>query len=326
MTPFARIAAGTVLGATALGIAAPVHAQAYPTKPVRVVIGFAPGGPADIAGRIVAPKLSEALGQTVIIENRGGAGGTIGLDAVAKAAPDGYTLALGASGNMIVAPNVYTKIPYNVQKDFVPISTLSVSAYVLAINPSVPASNVAEFAKLARSSKVSLTYGSSGSGSFSHVGGELLAQALGIALTHVAYKGTGPALTGVVAGEIDMMIADLTPTLPHARNKRLRLLATAGAKRAAGAPDLPTLVEAGVRMQPIDGRYGILAPAGTPREIVTRLHAAIVAVLKQPDVVQRFQQLGSEVVGDTPEQFAETLRSQSENLAPVVRKAGIRVD
>lgn len=325
MTAFARLTAGIAAGSALIaGFGTTAHAQNYPTKPVRIVIGFAPGGPADIAGRIIAPKLSEALGQTFIIDNRGGAGGTIGLDLVAKAPPDGYTLALGSSGNLIVAPNIRTKIPYNVQKDFVAISTLSVSAYVLAVNPSVPARSMGEFAKLAKTTKNTLTYGSSGGGSSSHVGGELLAQALGVPLTHVAYKGTGPALTAVVAGEIDMMIADLTPALPHAKNNRLRLLAVAGAKRSSAAPDLPTMLEAGVKMQPIDGRYGILAPAGTPREIVNRLHAAIVAALKQPDVAQRFQQLGSEVVGDTPEQFAETIKTQSENLAPVVKKAGIK--
>jgi len=300
------------------------HAQTYPTKPVRIVIGFAPGGPADLAGRIIAPKLSEALGQTFIIDNRGGAGGTIGLDVVAKSAPDGYTLALASSGNLVVAPNIYPKIPYNVQKDLAPVATLSVSAFVLAVNPSVPARNIAEFARLAKTTKNSLTFGSSGGGSSSHVGGELLAQALGVPLTHVAYKGTGPALTGVVSGEIDMMVADLTPALPHAQNNRLRLLATVGAKRAAAAPNLPTMLEAGVKMQPIDGRYGILAPAGTPREIINRLHGAIVSVLKQPDVAQRFQQMGAEVVGDTPEQFGETIKTQSENLAPVVKKAGIK--
>jgi len=318
-----RIAFGAAL---ALASTLAVHAQNYPTKPVRVVIGFAPGGPADIAGRAVVPKLGELLGQSFVIDNRGGAGGTIGLDLVAKAPPDGYTLALASSGNMIVAPLVRTNIPYNMHKDFAPIATLAVTSYVLAVNPTVPAKNAAELGRLAKSTKSKLTFGSSGAGSSSHVGGELLAQALGIPLVHVPYKGTGPALTAVVAGEIDMMVADLTPALPLAKSGRLRLLATVGAKRSAVAPDLPTMAESGVKMAPIDGRYGILAPAGTPKAIVDRLHGAILTALKAPDVRQRFQQLGFEIVGDSPEQFAETIKTQSDMLAPVVRKAGISSD
>ena len=251
------------------------HAQAtasYPTKPIRVFIGFAPGGPADIAGRVVGPKLSETLGQAVVIENRGGAGGTIGMELVAKAAPDGYTLGLGSSGNLVVAPHLYPKAGYNVQKDIMTVSQLATTAYAIAVNPSVPAKSVSELVKLALSKKNLLSYGSSGSGASSHVAAELFSVATGATMVHVPYKGTGPALTAVVAGEIDLMFADLIPALPHANNGRLRLLATIGSKRAAAAPKLPTIAEAGVKMQPMEGRYGIVAPPGTPREIIARLH------------------------------------------------------
>ena len=312
------------LGASAGALAQP--ASGYPVKPVRVVIGFAPGGPADIAGRVVGPRLSETLGQTFLIENRGGAGGTIGMDIVAKAAPDGYTLGLGSSGNLVMAPQLYPKNPYNVQKDLAAISTLAVSAYVIAVNPTVPARSVAEFVKLARSKKNLLNYGTSGNGSTSHIAAELLAGAIGAALVHVPYKGTGPSLAAVVAGEIDMMVADLIPALPHAKAGRLRLLGTVGSKRTSAAPDLPTMAEAGVKMPPIDGRYGIVGPAGMPREIVNRLNAAIVAVLKTPEVQQRFSQLGFDPVGDTPDQFAATLKREGEIAADVIRKAGIRPD
>jgi tripartite-type tricarboxylate transporter receptor subunit TctC len=301
-------------------------AATYPVKPIRVVIGFAPGGPADIVGRLVGPKLTEVLGQAVVIETRGGAGGTIGMEVVAKAPPDGYTLGLGSSGNLIVAPHLYPKIGYNVLKDLAPISTLAVTAYVIAINPSVPAKSVAELVKLAKSKKNLLSYGTSGNGSSSHVAAELFRGAIGAELVHVPYKGTGPALTAVVGGEIDMMFADLIPALPHAQNGRLRLLATLGGKRASAAPNLPTMAEAGVQMQAIDGRYGIVAPAGTPHDIISRLHSAIVNVLKSPDVQQRFNQIGFEVVGDTPEQFAATLKTGGEAIGAVIRKAGIKPD
>jgi tripartite-type tricarboxylate transporter receptor subunit TctC len=298
----------------------------YPAKPVRVVIGFAPGGPADIVGRLVGPKLTEVLGQSFAIENRGGAGGTIGMDVVAKAPPDGYTLGLGSSGNLIVAPHLYPKIGYNVQKDLAPISTLAVTAYAVAVNPSVPAKSVAELVKLAKSRKNLLSFGSSGNGSSSHVAAELFRGAIGAEMVHVPYKGTGPALTAVVSGEIDMMFADLIPALPQAQNGRLRLLATLGSKRSPAAPELPAIAEAGVKMQPMVGRYGIVAPAGTPRDIIVKLHNAIVSVLKSPDTQQRFDQIGFEVVGDMPEHFAATLKTEGEVIGAVIRKAGIKAD
>ena len=298
----------------------------YPVKAIRVFIGFAPGGPADIAGRVVAPKLSEALGQAVVIENRGGAGGTIGMELVAKAVPDGYTLGLGSSGNLVVAPHLYPKIGYNVQKDLATVSQLAVTAYTIAVNPSVPANSVKELIKIALSKKDLLSYGSSGSGASSHVAAELFSAATGASMVHVPYKGTGPALTAVVAGEIDLMFADLIPALPHANNNRLRLLAVLGAKRPAAAPNLPTIAEAGVKMHPMDGRYGIVAPPGTPREIIARLHTAIITVLKSPEVQQRFAQIGFDIVGDTPEQFAAVLKLEGDIIGPVIRKAGIKPD
>jgi tripartite-type tricarboxylate transporter receptor subunit TctC len=298
----------------------------YPARPIRVFIGFAPGGPADIAGRVIGPKLSEALGQAVVIENRGGAGGTIGMELVAKAAPDGYTLGLGSSGNLVVAPHLYPKAGYNVQRDLATVSQIAITAYAIAVNPSVPVKNVRELVKLAISKKDLLSYGSSGSGASSHVAAELFSVATGAQMVHVPYKGTGPALTAVVAGEIDLMFADLIPALPHANNGRLRLLATLSGKRSLAAPNLPTVAEAGVKMQSMEGRYGIVAPTGTPREIITRLHTAIVSALKAPEIQQRFVQIGFEVVGDTPEQFAATLKSEGDAIGAVIRKAGIKPD
>jgi len=300
--------------------------RSYPVKVIRMVIGFAPGGPADIAGRAVAPKLAELLGQQVVIDNRGGAGGVIGMDIVAKAPPDGYVIALGAAGNMIMGPQLNPKIPYDVQRDLVAVSQVATSPFVIAVNPSVPARNTGELIRLINSGKHPLTYGTSGNGSVSHIATELLRRALQAELVHVPYKGTGPALTAVVSGEIDMMVADMTPARPLAESGRLRLLATIGAKRSTVMPQLPAVAEAGVKMQPIGGRYGILAPAGTPREIVARLNQAVVAALKSPDVQQRFAKIGFEAVGDTPEQFAAVLKTEGEVIGDVIRKAGIRPD
>jgi tripartite-type tricarboxylate transporter receptor subunit TctC len=309
-----------------LGAAGSALAQTYPTKPIRVVIGFAPGGPADIVGRLVAPRMSESLGQQVVIDNRGGAGGTIGAEVVAKAPPDGYTLGLGSSGNLIMAPHLYAKIPYSVAKDFIPVSCLAQTAYVIAVNPTVPAKNVGELVKLAKSKKNALAYGTSGNGSTSHIAAELFRGAIGAEFVHVPYKGTGPSMAAVVAGEIDMMFGDLSPAMPHAKNGRMRLLASLGSKRSASAPDLPTVSEAGVKMPPVVGRYAIFAPAGTPRDVVTKLHGAAAAVLKAPDMQQRFEQAGIEIVGDTPEQCASTLKTEGEVYGDVIRKAGIKPD
>ena len=302
------------------------HAQAYPNKPIRVVIGFAPGGPADIVGRIVAPKMGEALGQPLVIETRGGAGGTIGMEMIAKAPPDGYTIGLGSSGNLVVAPNLYPRIGYSVARDLAPVGTLGVTSYAIAVNPSVPAKTVSELVKIAKSKRAALSYGTSGNGSSSHVAAELFRTAIGAEFVHVPYKGTGPAVTAAISGEIDMMFADLSPLLPHAQSNRLRLLATLGTKRAPAAPNLPTVSEAGLKIQPMIGRYAIVAPAGTPRDVVARLHGAIVAALKAPEVQQRFEQSGFEPTNDTPDQLAATLKRESEVIAEVIRKAGIKPD
>jgi tripartite-type tricarboxylate transporter receptor subunit TctC len=313
--------------ALALGAAGSTLAQtagSYPTKPIRVVIGFAPGGPADIVGRLVAPKMSENLGQQLVIENRGGAGGTIGAEIVAKAAPDGYTLGLGSSGNLIMAPHLYSKIGYSVAKDFTPISCLAQTAYVIALNPTVPVKTVGELVKLAKSKKDALSYGTSGNGSTSHIAAELFRNAIGADFVHVPYKGTGPAMAAVVAGEIDMMLGDLSPAMPHAKNGRLRLLASLGSKRSAAAPDLPTIAEAGVKMPPVVGRYALFAPTGTPRDVIARLHSAVMTVLKAPDTQPRFEQAGIEIVGDAPEQCAATLRTEGDIYGGVIRKAAIK--
>jgi tripartite-type tricarboxylate transporter receptor subunit TctC len=317
------VVASGVLGAT-LACAQP--AQPYPVKPVRIIVPFAPGGPVDIIGRLLAPRLAEQLGQPVVVDNRGGAGGTLGMDACAKAPPDGYTMAIGSQSSLVFAPFLYASLAYDPVRDLAPVAGVAVTPYVLAVNARVPAQNVGELVRLARSKKDLMSYGSSGSGAISHISAELFSIATGASIVHVPYKGTAPALAAMVGGEIDMMFADLIPVQPHAQSGRLRLLAAAGAKRTLAAPQLPTIAESGIKMQPVEGLYGMVVPAGTPREIIVRVNTAILTALKAPEVRQRFEQLGYEIVGDSPEQYGATLKREVGVFGPVIRRAGIKPD
>jgi tripartite-type tricarboxylate transporter receptor subunit TctC len=320
--------AGTALGAMLLsGAPGMAHAQsagAYPIKPIRMIVSFAPGGPADIVARTISPRLGELLGQQILLENRGGAGGTIGSEIVARAAPDGYTLTYMSQSSVVFAPYLYKKLAYDSIKDFTPVSSIVTTPYVVAINPRVPAKTLADLQRLGKGKKSFLTYGSSGPGATSHIGGELLAAATGLSLLHVPYKGTGPALAGVVAGEIDMMVADLGPVISMARDGRLRMLAGFGAKRVAAVPEVPTVIESGFKIVPLEGRFGLMGPANLPRDIVTRLHGAVVTTLKAPEIRARFDSLGYEIIGDTPEQYAAIVRRELEEFGKLIRKAGIQ--
>ena len=333
-SPFCRMPSGSTLALAVAGLAAvcvPLASQAqstgtWPVRPIRMMLGFAPGGPADIVGRTIAPRLTELLGQQVIIENRGGAGGTVATEVVARSTPDGYTITLASQSSYVFAPWLYPKLGYDPVKDFAPVSTVVNTPYVVAINPRVPAKTVADLVRLGKGKKAFLTFGSSGPGATSHIGGELLAQATGMPLLHVPYKGTGPSLAALVAGEIDIMIADLGPVLNMVKDGRLRVLAGFGARRTSAMPNLPTMAEAGFKMHPLDGRFGVIAPAGTPREIINRLHAAVVQTIKVPEIRQRFELLGYEVVGDTPEQYAQSIRVELEIFGKLIRGAGIKPD
>lgn len=327
MKRLSRMFAIAMTTALLSGVSPIVSAQStYPAKPIRLIVGYAPGGATDLVARVVATPISEVLGRPVVVENRGGAGGTIGLDLVAKAPPDGYTLGFGTTGNMVLAPYLYAKMPYNVETDLLPISLLASSTYVVALNPSVPVKTMREFIKLSKTNKNRLTYGTSGTGSTSHIAAELFSRAIGVELVHVPYKGTGPALAAVVSGEIDLMVADLSPALPLAKSGRLRLIAMTGATRSTAAPELPTMAEAGLRMSIVEGRQGLVAPAGTPAAIIGRLHSAAVTVLKRNDVRSRISEVGSEAVGNTPDQFAADMKKDREVFGKVIREAGIRAD
>ena len=315
-----------VAAALASILSSSVAAQQYPSKPIRMIVPFAPGGPNDVIGRIVGQKLTEALGQVVVIENRGGAGGTIGVDAGAKSPPDGYTLIMGGSSNLAVAPSLYAKLPYDPQHDLVPISNVAFVPYVVTVNPKVPAKTMKELIAIAKSKPGAIDYGSSGTGSMSSLAAELINAAGGVKLVHVPYKGTAPAVAAMVTGEIDMMVADLAAVAGHAKAGKLRLLATAGSRRTKAAPELPTVAEAGLKGYAVDAWFGVVAPGRTPPDIVARLSGAVAAAVKSADVRGRFEQIGYDPIGDTTAEFAATIKSDIAKFAKVIKAAGIKVE
>ncbi len=298
----------------------------YPSKPIRLIVPFAPGGPNDLLGRIVGQKLAEQWGQSVVVENRGGAGGTVGLDAAAKSHGDGYTLAMGGSSNMAVAPSLYKKLPYDSVKDFSPVINIAHVPYAVGVNPTVPAKSVKELMAIAKRKAGYLSYASSGTGSMSSLSAELFKSMAGAEILHIPYKGTAPALTEVVSGQVDLMFADLALIQPLARAGKLKLIAVTGSRRAPAARDVPTISESGLRGYEIEPWFGVVAPAGVPRDIVSRLNAAIVAGLKSSDVIQRLDALGYEPIGGTSEQFAATIRADIAKYAKIIKSAGIKAD
>ena len=301
-------------------------AQAYPAKPIRLIVPFAPGGPNDVIGRIVGQKLTEAWGQTVVVENRGGAGGTIGVEAGAKSATDGYTIIMGGSSNLTVAPSLYAKLPYDPLHDLAPVSNVAFVPYVVTVNPRVPARSMKELVAIAKARPSFLNYGSSGTGSMSSLAAELINSAGGARIVHVPYKGTAPAVAAMVTGEIDMMVADLSAVAGHAKAGKLRLIATAGTRRTRAAPELPTVAESGLKGYAVDAWFGVVAPGKTPGEIVAKLSAGVAGAVKSPDVRQRFEQLGYDPIGDTSSEFAATIKSDIEKFARIIKAAGIRAE
>jgi len=299
-------------------------AQAFPTRPIRVVVPFAAGGGSDVMGRLVAQKLTEGFMLQSIVDNRGGAGGRVGTEFVARAQPDGYTLLLTGSGSMIIAPALYERLPYDVQKDFQPVTTVAASAYLLVTHPAVPARTMRQLIALARAKPGVLNYASSGLGAPGHLAAELFQYLAQVKVTHVAFKGTAPALVSVVAGETDLMFSNLLPAGPVVRSGRLRALAVTSAQRAGQFPDVPTAAESGLAGFEMVTHYGVLAPAGTPREIVVRLNAVIVQGLRSGDTRERLAADGSELATSTPEEFAQLIRRETEKWARLIKSAGIR--
>jgi tripartite-type tricarboxylate transporter receptor subunit TctC len=307
-------------------IVAPSVAQQYPSKPIRMIVPFAPGGPNDVIGRIVGQKLAEAWGHTVVIENRGGAGGTIGVDAGAKSPADGYTLIMGGSSNLAVAPSLYARLPYDPLHDIAPVSNVAFVPYVVTVNPRVPARTMKELVAIAKSKRTSLNYGSSGTGSMSSLAAELISSAGGVKIVHVPYKGTAPAVTAMVTGEIDMMVADLAAVAGHAKAGKLKLIATAGSKRTRAAPELPTVAESGLKGYAVDAWFGVVVPGKTPADIVAKLSGGVMSAVKSADVRSRFEQLGYDPIGDTSAEFGATIKADIEKFAKIIKAAGIKAE
>ena len=308
-----------LLGATALA-----HAQAnYPTRAVRVIVPSAPGGGTDISARILAPQLTAVLGQQVIVENRAGAGTMIGGEAVARATPDGYTLLMGIS-TLAINPAMYKKVPYDALKDFAPVSQAVALSNVLVVHPSLPVRNLKEFIALVKARPGQVNFASAGVGTSPHLSMELFLVLAKLNMLHVPYKGSGPGVTDLVAGHVPAMMPNMLSAQPHIKSGRLRALGVTGTKRAPGADDIPTIAEAGVPGYQAVQWYGLLAPAATARDIVTKLHAGVVRALQNPEVRQRLLNDGAEPVGSSPEEFATYLRAETVKWAKVVQAAGIK--
>jgi tripartite-type tricarboxylate transporter receptor subunit TctC len=312
-----------LLCAALAAVFSPAQAQQYPTKPVRIVVPAAPGGGTDITARIIAPKLSEQLGQQVVVENRAGAGTMIGSEAVARAAPDGYTLLMGIS-TLAINPAMFKKVPYDALKDFAPISQVVSLPNVLVTHPSLPTKTVKELVAFARARPGQLNYASAGVGTNPHLSMELFLAMTGLKMIHVPYKGAGPGLVDTVAGHVSVMTPSIISGLPHVRGGRLRALGVTSAKRAGGVPDIPTIAEAGVPGYDAVQWFGVLAPTATPRTIVVRLHGEIVRVLQAADVRGRLSADGADPVGSSPEEFAAFMRAETAKWAKVVKDAGIQ--
>ena len=317
------LAIRVVLALLAIAVSTGVFGQVYPSKPIRLIVPFPPGGGTDITARAVAQKLTETWGQTVVTDNRPGANGTIGVDMAAKSAPDGYTLTMISSSHAVNV-GLYTKLPYDLVKDLAPITQLTRQPYALVINPSVPARSVKELVALARAKSGALNYGSSGTGGLSHLAGALLGSLTGTELVHVPYKGGAPAMTDVIAGQIHMLFGTLLLTGPHAKAGRLRALAVTTAQRWPGAPELPTMQEAGVPGFEITQWYGLLAPAKTPQPVVDKLNKEIARILHQPDVKEKLATDGAEAVGNTSEQWGTHIRAEVVKYGKLVKQMGLK--
>jgi tripartite-type tricarboxylate transporter receptor subunit TctC len=310
--------------ASALACALPVVAQTYPTKPVRLIIPFPPGGSNDIVGRLVAQQLTERLGKQVVVDNRGGAGGVLGSEIAANSPPDGYTLLI-ISVAYAFNPSLY-KLSYDPAKAFAPVSMLGSGPNALTIYPKLPANSVKELIALAKAKPGALNYASAGVGSFQHLGSALFTMMAGINVVHVPFKGGGPAMSDVIAGNTQMCLGSLIQVIPHVNSGRLKLLAIGSAKRTAAFPDVPTIAEAGVPGYDASNWWGILAPAGTPASIVTRLHSEIAAILKSPDIHKRFESQGAEAISMAPAEFGKFIKTETAKWSKVVKEAHIKAE
>jgi len=311
-----------VLGLAAAGGAL---AETWPSKPVTLVVPFPPGGTTDVLARALGDKLGASIGQPVIVENKPGAGATLGADYVAKGKADGHTLLIGAVHHTI-ASSVYKKLPYDFQKDFAPVTTVALVPNVLVVNAATPAKNVAELVALAKSQPGKLTYGSNGNGTAQHLIGTQFENNTGTELIHVPYKGSGPLTTDLIGGQITMSFDTVTPVLQHIKSGKLRALAVTTGKRASVLPDVPTLAEAGLKGFDIGTWFGVLAPAATPKDVVAKLNAEMVKVIRSDDFRARMAEIGAEPIGNTQEQMAKQIKDETEKFAKLVKQANVVIE
>lgn len=305
-------------------ITTPAGAQAYPSKPIRMISPSGAGGPVDVICRTVSQALSEVLGQQLVVENRVGAAGLIGTDFVVKAAPDGYTLLFGFSGPLAIVPNLNPKTPYDPVADLTPISQVAAAPYVLLVHPTVPARSAKELVALAKARPGQMNFGSGGVGVGIHMAGELFNYAAGVKIVHVPYQGAAPAMTALIAGEIDMMFNGLTPSLPHIKSGRVRALAVGGPKRTALLAGVPTILESGYDFN-TEGWYGVVAPKGTPQAVIETLHKALVKAMGSAEMKARMTSLAVESSATAPAEFAKLIREENGRWAKVIKAAGIKV-
>ena len=325
MKRLSRLATLSLMVTLLNGIPA-LAAEVYPGKPIKIVAPFPPGGPVDILSRTIGSKLAQSLGQPVVVENRAGAGGNIGSDAVAKSAPDGYTLLMGFVGTHAINPSLYSKMPYDNVKDFEPVSLVAEVTIVLVVNPAIPANSIGQLIALAKSRPGELTFGSPGNGTPQHLAGELFNFISGVKIRHVPYKGAVPALTDLLGGQISMIFSSMPPALPHLKSGKLRALGVTSTARSPVTPELPTIAESGLTGYEVKNWYGIFAPRGTPKEIVTKLNAEIVKILNMPDVKESLSLQGAEPSTSTPQEFAAYVKDETEKWAKIVKYSGVKVD
>lgn len=305
---------------------AAAFSQAWPNKPIRFIVPFPPGGGTDLSSRIIGNKLGEALHTQVVLENKPGAGGNIGLDAAAKSAPDGYTLVMGQASNLAINPTLYAKVPFDPIKDFAPVSLVVAGPLVLVVALSAPWNSLADVVAAAKAKPGQLSFGSPGSGTVGHLAGEMLSRTAGIKLMHVPYKGAAPAMTDLMGRQIDLYFSSMGAGVGQIKGGKLRALAVTGLQRSPILPDVPTVAESGYKNFDASGWYGVLAPAGTPAPIIARLNAEITRILQLPEVRERLSSEGGEILGGSPERFASYLKTELAKWSQIVKDSGARVD
>ena len=324
-TPLRRLLGAALLAAASL-VSFAAACAAYPDKPIHFVVPYPAGGPLDAVARLLAQKVSDRLKQPVVVDNKPGAGGNIGADLVAKSAPDGYTLLMGAVATHAINPTLYASIPYDAQKDFIAVTQIASTPNVLVVNPSLPVHDVKEFIAYAKANPGKLNFGSGSTGSAGHLAGELFKSMAGVQMTHIPYKGAAPAMNDLIGGQIQLMFDNLASSLAQVKAGKIRALAVTTAKRTPLAPDLPTIAESGLAGFDINTWFGLFVPANTPHEIVSLLHDEFVRALHEPDVREKMTAMGAEPVGNTPEQFAAYIRSEGQKYARIIKASGAKAD